>query len=178
MAADEAQARALMRVVPNWPKPGITFLDASPLYANPAVFEWLVAECASRVAALKASVVAGLDARGFILGAAVAIRLGLGFLAIRKAGKLPQRADQPLLRKEYTLEYGTASLEVNGDDVVAGTRYALVDDLLATGGTLAAACDLIDGGGGVVAGSVVLVELESLSGRDKIGGSVSSILRY
>nr|WP_199203166.1 adenine phosphoribosyltransferase [Mycobacterium sp. shizuoka-1] len=154
---------SLTREVADFPEPGIQFKDLTPVLADPnglAVVTEALAEIASG-----ADLVAGIDARGFLLGGAVAHRLGIGVLAIRKGGKLPP----PVHSQSYALEYGTATLEIPADGVaLAGRRVVIIDDVLATGGTLAAAAALLAAGGAQVPVAAVVLELTGLGGRDKI----------
>lgn len=164
---------SLTREVPDFPEPGIQFKDLTPVLADrdglAAVTEAL-AEIAQG-----ADLVAGIDARGFLLGAAVATRLGTGVLAIRKGGKLPP----PVHREEYSLEYGTAVLEIPADGIdLAGRTVVLLDDVLATGGTMVAAHRLLVQSGAVVPVAAVVLELADLGGRDKVAPlSVTSLHR-
>ena len=154
---------ALTREVPDFPQPGIVFRDLTPLLADARGFAVVIDALAQIVDG--ADLVAGIDARGFLLGGAVAHRLGLGVLAIRKGGKLPP----PVHSRTYTLEYGTATLEIPADRLeLAGRRVAIIDDVLATGGTLAAAQDLLSHVGANVAVAAVVVELSVLGGRDRV----------
>ena len=154
---------ALTREVPDFPQPGIVFRDLTPLLADARGFAVVIDALAQIVDG--ADLVAGIDARGFLLGGAVAHRLGLGVLAIRKGGKLPP----PVHSRTYTLEYGTATLEIPADRLeLAGCRVAIIDDVLATGGTLAAAQDLLSHVGANVAVAAVVVELSVLGGRDRV----------
>ncbi|MEI7544422.1 MAG: adenine phosphoribosyltransferase [Mycobacteriaceae bacterium] len=154
---------ALTREVPDFPQPGIVFRDLTPLLADARGFAVVTDALAQIVDG--ADLVAGIDARGFLLGGAVAHRLGLGVLAIRKGGKLPP----PVHSRTYTLEYGTATLEIPADRLeLAGRRVAIIDDVLATGGTLAAAQDLLSHVGANVAVAAVVVELSVLGGRDRV----------
>ncbi|MGB3486220.1 MAG: adenine phosphoribosyltransferase [Mycobacterium sp.] len=158
-----AVVASLTREVPDFPEPGIQFKDLTPVLADrdglAAVTEAL-AEIAEG-----ADLVAGIDARGFLLGAAVATRLGTGVLAIRKGGKLPP----PVHRQEYTLEYGTAVLEIPADGIeLAGRKVVLLDDVLATGGTLIAAHRLLQQSGAEVTVAAVVLELAELGGRDRV----------
>ncbi|MGE2721692.1 adenine phosphoribosyltransferase [Mycolicibacterium celeriflavum] len=150
----------MMRQVPDFPEPGIAFKDLTPLLADAhglAAVTDALAECARG-----ADLVAGIDARGFLLGAAVALRLGTGVLAIRKGGKLPP----PVLSETYQLEYGSATLEIPADGIDLGGREILIiDDVLATGGTAAAAVKLLRNAGASVTGAAVLLELTALGGR-------------
>ena len=154
---------SLTREVADFPEPGILFRDLTPLLADPdglaAVTEAL-AETASG-----AELVAGVDARGFLLGGAVATRLGTGVLAVRKGGKLPP----PVRRQTYSLEYGTATLEIPAEGVdLAGRNVVIIDDVLATGGTVAATARLLDDAGAAVTGVAVVLELAGLRGRDAV----------
>lgn len=158
-----ARAASLIRSIPDHPQPGILFRDITPLLADAEALrvttEALIAPFAGRF-----DVVAGIEARGFILAGAAAITAGTGLVPIRKAGKLPR----PAAAVEYALEYGTATIEMH-DDLPAGTRVLLIDDVLATGGTLAAGRRLLEQLGHRVAGVAVLFEIEDLHGRDVIG---------
>ncbi|WP_199253395.1 adenine phosphoribosyltransferase [Mycolicibacterium mengxianglii] len=163
MSAVSRIIESLVREVADFPEPGIQFKDLTPLLADrdglAAVTEAL-AELAEG-----ADLVAGIDARGFLLGAAVATRLGTGVLAIRKGGKLPP----PVLREEYILEYGTAVLEIPADGIeLAGRKVVLLDDVLATGGTMAAAHRLLTDSGATVSLSAVVLELSDLGGRERM----------
>lgn len=161
------------REIADFPKPGVLFKDLTPLFRDAAAFEQVLAEIAGRWAG-KVDVVAGVEARGFIIGAPLALRMGLGFVPIRKAGKLPG----DIHSRSYDLEYGTATIEVTTDAFAAEHRVLLVDDVLATGGTAAAAWDLVESAGARVAGLEVLLELSFLHGRDNLPGrDVRAILR-
>ena len=155
-----------IRDVADFPTPGVGFKDITPLLADPAAFSALVRALAAHADELGATAVAGIEARGFVLAAPVAVQAGLGFWPVRKAGKLPG----PVLRREYALEYGTAVVELNADVVRPGDRVLVVDDVLATGGTAAAACALLEEAGAEVVGVSVLLELAFLDGRDKLTG--------
>ena len=179
MSADIRQAfdayAHLVRDVPDFPKPGIVFKDITPLLADAQGFAAVVeGMCAPwRDAAPQA--IAGVESRGFIFAAAMARHLGAGFVPIRKAGKLPAATH----RIEYALEYGSDCLEIHRDAVRPGTRVLLVDDVLATGGTLCAARDLLQATGAELCGAGVLVELEFLHGRARWGESrLEALLRY
>ncbi|MEU2622800.1 adenine phosphoribosyltransferase [Streptomyces sp. NPDC007157] len=153
-----------IRDVTDYPEPGVTFKDITPLLADPAAFTALtdtLAEIAGRTGATK---VVGLEARGFILGAPVAVRAGLGFIPVRKAGKLPGAT----LSQAYDLEYGSAEIEVHAEDLGGNDRILIVDDVLATGGTAEAAIRLIHRAGAEVAGVAVLMELGFLGGRGRL----------
>jgi adenine phosphoribosyltransferase len=159
-------AKTLVREVPDFPKPGILFKDITPVLADPAAFHEVSCAVAREVAALRADRIAGIESRGFIFGTPAAAALGLGFVPIRKVGKLPWRTR----RVEYDLEYGTSAVEIHEDAVVPGQRVVIVDDLLATGGTAAAAAQLVEDLGGIVAGFVFVIELDFLEGRNRLGG--------
>lgn len=151
----------MMREVPDFPEPGIQFKDLTPLLADAGALAALTDALAE--SARGADLVAGIDARGFLLGAAVALRLGTGVLAIRKGGKLPP----PVHSETYSLEYGTATLEIPADGIdIAGRAVLIIDDVLATGGTAAAAVKLLEHAGASVTGAAVVLELTALKGRD------------
>ena len=152
-----------MRSYPDFPSPGIMFRDLTPVFANGAAFTAVVDELSLLVAPGTASI-AGVEARGFLLAAAIAARTGCGVAAVRKAGKLPGA----VLSESYELEYGTAELEVHADLFEPGTRLVLVDDLLATGGTLVAAARLLQRAGGVIDAIGVVIELGELGGRERL----------
>jgi len=156
---------SLTREVADFPEPGVQFKDLTPLLADAHG----LATVTSALAALAegADLVAGIDARGFLLGAAVATKLGTGVLAVRKGGKLPP----PVHSESYSLEYGTATLEVPADGIdLAGRKILIIDDVLATGGTVAATVRLLGKAGAVVTGAAVLLELSALGGREKLQG--------
>ncbi|MGN6414266.1 adenine phosphoribosyltransferase [Flexivirga sp.] len=153
------------REVADFPKPGVKFKDLTPLFREPGAFSVVLDDIAGRWTG-QVDVVAGVEARGFILGAPLAMRMGLGFVPIRKAGKLPGDTHT----RSYDLEYGTATIEVTTDAFAAGHRVLLVDDVLATGGTAAAACALVESAGAEVVALEMLLELSFLHGRDKLPG--------
>ncbi|MHB9863053.1 adenine phosphoribosyltransferase [Streptomyces sp. YIM S03343] len=158
-----------IRDVADYPEPGVMFKDITPLLADPAAFSALtdaLAEVATREEATK---IVGLEARGFILGAPVAVRAGLGFIPVRKAGKLPGAT----LGQAYDLEYGSAEIEVHAEDLSTGDRVLVVDDVLATGGTAEASVQLIRRAGAQVAGVAVLMELGFLGGRARLEPSLN-----
>ncbi|AKK06069.1 PRPP-binding protein, adenine/guanine phosphoribosyltransferase [Corynebacterium mustelae] len=160
--------RVKTRFVPGFPVEGIVFEDLTPVLADAEAFHLLVDELAAAARKMGAEMIGGLDARGFLLGSAVAYKLGLGILAIRKRGKLPP----PVHTKEYELEYGTAALELPANGIeLEGVKVVLIDDVLATGGTLVAARDLIRQLGGEVAGYGVVLEVVNLDGRKKLQGA-------
>lgn len=153
-----------MRSIPDWPKKGILFRDITPLLADKDAFSAAIEIISDRYKNKKIDYVAAVEARGFIFGAAVAARLGVGFVPIRKKGKLPYKTESAT----YGLEYGKDTIQVHSDAVKKGANVLMVDDLLATGGTMAAACSLIEKIGGSVAGIAFLVELKDLNGREKL----------
>ncbi|KAA0023476.1 adenine phosphoribosyltransferase [Antrihabitans cavernicola] len=156
--------RRLTRWCDDFPAPGIRFADLTPVFADADGFTAVID--AITQAAPDADLVAGIDARGFLLGSGVALRLGSGVLAVRKAGKLPP----PVLSRSYDLEYGSACLEIPGDGIdLQGKRVLVVDDVLATGGTLVAAADLLTDAGADVIALAVVLELAELGGRDRVG---------
>jgi adenine phosphoribosyltransferase len=160
---DHVAGAALTRQVPDFPRPGVLFRDLTPVLADDRAFAVVTEALAQMVAG--ADLIAGIDARGFLLGGAVAHRLGVGVLAIRKGGKLPP----PVHSRSYDLEYGTATLEIPADGVaLAGRRVAIVDDVLATGGTVAAARDLLDSAGAEITMAAVVMELAALGGRMRL----------
>jgi adenine phosphoribosyltransferase len=157
---------AAIRDVPDFPKQGIVFKDITPVLGDPELFASAVDLLADRYADRGLDRIAAIEARGFILGAAMAYRLGVGLVPIRKKGKLPYDA----LEASYDLEYGTATVEIHTDAIRKGERVLLVDDLLATGGTAAASAGLIERLGGTIVEIVFLIELTFLKGREKLGG--------
>lgn len=166
---------AKIRDIPDFPEPGIVFKDIMPLLADAAALREAV-ECLAEFAEpRRPQVVLGAEARGFILGGALAFRLGCGFAAARKPGKLPWKT----VSVEYALEYGVDSLELHEDAIEPGMRVLVHDDLLATGGTARGKIDLVEGMGGIVVGLAFLVELEFLRGRDQLGDhEVFSVIKY
>ncbi len=168
-------AASLIRDIPDFPKSGILFKDITPVLSSPEAFGEVIASLAKHAAFLRPDLIAGIESRGFLLGAPLALALGVGFVPIRKAGKLPSRTE----REEYVLEYGTAIVEIHRDAVQPGRRVLIVDDLLATGGTAAAAVRLVEKLGGTVAGLSFLIELGFLPGREVLSGyEIHSLLTY
>lgn len=166
---------ACVRPIEDWPAPGVTFRDVTPLLSNPEAFAAVTAALSDAVRALEPDVVVGVEARGFIFGAPLALELGVGFVPVRKQGKLP--ADTH--RATYALEYGEATLEIHTDALSPGARVVVVDDVLATGGTLGAAAELVTECGGTVAGNVVVLEIGALGGREALDGvPLVSLRRY
>jgi adenine phosphoribosyltransferase len=167
--------KAHIRHVPDFPKPGITFFDITTLLREPAGLRATIDQLAEPYAGAGIDAVVGIESRGFILGAAVAERLGAGFIPIRKPGKLPSAT----IRETYALEYGEDALELHEDGVTRGQRVLVVDDVLATGGTAAAARRLIDRLGGELHGMAFLIELTFLDGRRQLGETpVHAVLQY
>jgi adenine phosphoribosyltransferase len=153
-----------IRTVPHYPKHGVMFRDITTLLKDPVGFRITINDLVSRYKDMKIDRVAGIEARGFILGAAVAYQLGLGFVPIRKKGKLPAET----IGHDYDLEYGTDRIEMHVDAVARGDRLLLVDDLIATGGTAEAACKLIQRMGGVIVECCFVIDLPDLGGRKKL----------
>ncbi|MEU9010246.1 adenine phosphoribosyltransferase [Streptomyces sp. NPDC048479] len=153
-----------IRDVPDYPKPGVMFKDITPLLADPEAFTAMTDALAGLCVRHGATKIVGLEARGFILAAPVAVRAGLGFIPVRKAGKLPGAT----LSQAYELEYGTAEIEVHAEDLQSGDRVMVIDDVLATGGTAEASLELIRRAGADVAGVAVLMELGFLAGRARL----------
>ena len=164
-----------IRHVPDFPKAGILFYDVTTLLRDPEGFKLAIDAMAEPYHGQGISLVVGIESRGFILGAAVADRIGAGFVPVRKVGKLPHTT----VRVSYELEYGTDSLEIHSDAIERGQRVLIVDDLLATGGTARATVDLARKLGGSVHGVAVLIELIALNGRAKLQGeNVRAVLQY
>lgn len=154
-----------IRDVPDFPKPGIVFKDITPLLEHGPALKDALDRMVADAENLEIDKVAGIESRGFLFGVPIAAALGLGFIPVRKAGKLPFRTNQV----EYALEYGTATVEMHIDALDKGERILLVDDLMATGGTMVAASRLVEAAGGVVASCNVLVDLSFLNGRKALG---------
>jgi len=176
MNNEDRMQRILSRIrdVPDFPKPGILFKDVTPLIGDGPAFRLVTDLLEERIDGKKPELIVGIESRGFIFGAALAERLGVGFVPVRKPGKLPYKTT----RETYSLEYGTDALEMH-EDAVEGHRCLVVDDLLATGGTASAAAELIKRCGGTIAGFSFIVELAFLGGRKRIGDyEVRSLIRY
>jgi adenine phosphoribosyltransferase len=156
--------RSHIRTVPDWPSAGVQFRDITPLLASPRVFRVLIDQFVHRYFDLRPSAVAGLDARGFIIGAVVAYELNIGFVPIRKKGKLPFTT----VEETYELEYGSATVEMHTDAVRAGDKIVLIDDLIATGGTMMAGKRLIERLGAQVVEGAAIVDLPELGGSDRL----------
>jgi adenine phosphoribosyltransferase len=164
-----------IRAIPDFPKPGILFRDITPLLAHPAAFRQAVCTLAQRVSSWQIEVVAAAEARGFLFAAPLALELGVPLIPIRKRGKLPYKT----LSHSYDLEYGVDTLEIHIDAVVAGARVLVMDDLLATGGTVQACCQLVEKAGGRIAGCAFIIELSALKGAEKIRNyRVESLIKY
>ena len=167
--------KAKIRHVPDFPKAGILFYDVTTLLRDPQGLRLTIDSLSLPYEGRGIDLVVGIESRGFILGAAVADRIGAGFVLVRKVGKLPSAT----IQASYSLEYGTDSLEMHKDAIEPGQRVLIVDDLLATGGTAAAAISLVKQLGGKVEGLAFLIELLALKGRDKLPGEqVTTILQY
>jgi len=164
--------KAFIRNVQDFPKPGIGFKDITTLLSDPDAWKEAVKALCEPYRDKKIDIVVGIEARGFILGGAVAMELNAGFVPVRKPGKLPSA----VIREAYTLEYGSDAIEMHSDGIVPGQRVLLIDDLLATGGTAAAAAKLIEKAGGRLIGAAFLIELSFLSGREKLRGIPLHIL--
>lgn len=166
--------RSHVREIPDFPAPGVLFRDITPLLADGDAFGALIRGLADKYRG-EVDAVAGLESRGFILAAPLAVELGVGMITVRKAGRLPG----PVIGVDYALEYGTARMELRPETVVAGQRVLVLDDVLATGGTGAAAVDLVERSGGEVVALAMLLELAALGGRSKLDGyQVDSVLVY
>ena len=167
--------KSKIRHVPDFPKPGILFYDVTTLLRDPAGFRLAIDSVTTPFTNRNISLVVGIESRGFILGSAVADRIGAGFVPVRKVGKLPWER----VRATYDLEYGTDSLEMHRDAIDKGQRVLVVDDLLATGGTARATVDLVKQLGGVIEGVAFLIELVALDGRAKLTDvNIHSVLKY
>jgi adenine phosphoribosyltransferase len=160
------QLEQYVRAIPNFPKPGVTFRDLTPLMGDPQALRSSISALVAPFRDAGIDVVAGMEARGFIFGSLAAWQLGTGFVPLRKPGKLPAEVEAV----HYALEYGTASLEIHRDAIGRGHRVLLVDDVLATGGTAAASVDLVNRLGGEIVGCAFLIELSMLEGRRKLVG--------
>lgn len=175
MEKDITEIRQAIRDIPNFPKPGIVFKDITPLLGNGPLFKRTIDLLASRYQNQRVDVVLGIESRGFIIGAALAYRLGAGFCIVRKPGKLPHETHSA----SYELEYGSDTLEVHRDALPTRARVLLTDDLIATGGTAAAAIALVSKLGGEVVECAFVIELSFLKGREKLKPyGVFSLIQY
>ncbi len=167
--------KSIIRDIPNFPKKGIIFKDITTLLADAASYQRMIDLMAHRYIGKKIDKVLGVEARGFIIGAALAYKLGAGVVLVRKPGKLPSET----LKKDYQLEYGTDTLEIHTDAIHKGERILIADDLLATGGTIAAVVDLVNSMGGEIVECCFMAELEFLNGRNKLpADKVFSLLKF
>ncbi|WP_126427901.1 adenine phosphoribosyltransferase [Brevibacillus marinus] len=164
-----------IRVIPDFPQPGIRFKDITTLLQKGEVYRAAIDQLAAYARTLQIDVIAGPEARGFVVGAPLAYALGVGFIPVRKAGKLPYES----IQAEYSLEYGKDALAMHVDAIQRGQRVLIADDLLATGGTIATTVKLVEQLGGVVAGAAFLIELTYLNGRDKLGDiPIHALVQY
>ncbi|WP_455372396.1 adenine phosphoribosyltransferase [Limibacillus halophilus] len=160
--------------IPDFPKPGILFYDISPLLAHPAAWRATVERMAERIERHKPQVLAGIESRGFLVAAPLALHMGLGFVMLRKKGKLPGKT----VPYTYDLEYGQDTIEIQEGAVEPGQSVVLLDDLLATGGTMKAAGDLLRGVGADLKGAACIIELTFLKGRDKLDFPIDTLIAY
>lgn len=175
VTADAAWITSLIRDIADYPTAGVTFRDITPLLGNGPGFARAVDDLAARFSDLSVDRVVGVEARGFILAAPIAYRLGAGFVPVRKAGKLPWA----VAREEYTLEYGSDKLEIHRDAIHPDERILVIDDVLATGGTAAATARLVEALGGSVVGIGFLIELADLGGASALAGHrIEALVRY
>jgi adenine phosphoribosyltransferase len=174
MADNDLDLKAHIRRIPDFPKPGIGFYDISTLLAHPQAWRVAVDRLAAAIAPYRPQMLAGIESRGFLVAAPLALQLGCGFMMVRKRGKLPG----DVVVHDYDLEYGTDTIEVQQDAVGPGQTVIVLDDLIATGGTLAAAIALIEKVGGSVAAAATLIELSFLGGRSAISKPFHSLLQY
>jgi len=166
--------KRLIRDIPDFPKPGIVFRDITPLLADPSGLALAIELLANPFRGKNIDLVVGAESRGFIFGTAVACCLSAGFIVVRKPGKLPHKR----ISMTYDLEYGSDTLEMHADAIVRGQRVLVVDDVLATGGTMKACCDLVTKLGGEIVGVAVLSELVGLGGRKKLPYPIHSVVQY
>ncbi|MGR3173759.1 MAG: adenine phosphoribosyltransferase [Candidatus Scalindua sp.] len=167
--------KELVRDIPDFPKKGIVFKDITPLFLNPSSLKEIVSKISDHYANQKIDILVGAEARGFLIGPAVAINLNAGFVPVRKPGKLPYETASTT----YELEYGTDTLEIHKDAVKTDDNVLMIDDLLATGGTMAASCKLVESLGGKITGCAFIIELGFLNGRDLLSKyDVFSLIQY
>jgi adenine phosphoribosyltransferase len=175
MTADLGSLRSLVRDIKDYPVEGVTFRDITPLLGNTEALAGAIDGLVEQFDGVEIDRVVGVEARGFIFGAAIAYRAGASFVPVRKAGKLPWA----VVREEYSLEYGSDKLEIHRDAIHPGERILIVDDVLATGGTAAATAKLVEALGGIVVGLAFLIEIDALGGRDRMGERpVKALLHY
>ena len=169
------QLKSYIRDIPDFPQPGILFRDITPLLQDPAAFRYTIGQLVKRYQPDDLDVIVAIESRGFLFGAPLAYELGKPIVPVRKPGKLPSQTHS----EEYSLEYGTNTVEIHVDGILPGQKVLILDDLLATGGTLAASARLVEKSGGVVSGIGVVIELTELEGRKVLGGyDVFSVLQY
>ncbi len=177
MDADRNYIKSFVRTVPDWPEKGVMFRDITPIFQNAKALRGTMDAFAQRYISQNVDIIAGIDARGFLLGVTIAYELNCGFIPIRKKGKLPYKT----YSEEYTLEYGSAAIEVHTDACPKGSRVVLFDDLIATGGTMVAAAKLIQRMGGVIHEAAAIIDLPDLGGSRKIldmGVPVHALLSF
>src|ERR1044071_9699109 len=163
-----------IRAIPNFPKPGILFYDISTLLAHPGAWHAAVEQLAAAIRPYRPDLLVGIESRGFLVAAPKAYALGSGFAMVRKQGKLPGKT----VRYSYALEYGTDTIEVQEDAITPGQRVIVLDDLIATGGTMQAAIELVQQRGGMVAGAACIIELAFLAGRERLNVPLTSMIVY
>ncbi len=174
-AAETIDLKDFIRDIPDFPKKGIVFKDITPLLGDPKAVEAAVERIAAHYASAGIKKVAGIESRGFLFATAVALRLGAGVIPIRKKGKLPYKT----ISTSYDLEYGTDTVEIHEDAASKGEKVLLIDDLIATGGTARASCELLEKAGATVAGVCFVIELSFLKGREKLAGrEIFTLLSY
>lgn len=172
--SEDIDLKKHIRSIPDFPKPGILFYDISTLLAHAQAWHSAIERLAARIKPHEPTVLAGIESRGFLLAAPLALALGTGFVMLRKQGKLPGTT----VRHTYALEYGTDTIEIQQDAIARGTRVVLVDDLLATGGTMTAAVTLLENVGAVVPAAACIIELTFLEGRKRLRIPVETLLQY
>ena len=163
-----------IRTIPDFPEPGILFRDITTLLSEPQAFREIIDLFEAHYSSVDIDLVVGVESRGFIIGAALALKLGKGFVPVRKAGKLPG----PTYGVDYDLEYGTDRVEVHQDAFPSGSKILMVDDLIATGGTIEGSGQLIEKAGGIIVGYAFVIELIDLKGRDRLKGPIYSLVTF
>lgn len=174
MLFDEPLVRKSISDVPDYPVKGVDFKDITPLLKDPMLFGSCIGELSKRISGKGVDYVAGIEARGFIIGSALAAELGKGFIPIRKDGRLPRSS----VEARYEFEYGNGIVEMHSDAIADGERVVIADDLLATGGTAGAAAKLVEKLGGSVTAFLFIIEIDTLKGRSRLNGEVVSLVRY